>query len=253
MSACCFRQGKYSIFVTAHRGFSGRAPENTVAAFEAAITAGCDMIELDVQLSRDKELVVIHDETLERTTDGRGLVSGFVLADLKRLDAGAWFSPEFAGERVPILGEALALAHGRISVNIELKFGRHSAFAPEELADRAVDACRRASMLDQVLFSSFVPEAIDRVRKRYPSLPVAIIADRPWKNPEDPGEGRTYPVINCREGLLNSGNIRRAQAGGIHIHAWTVNSTRAMKRCIALGVNGVITNHPDRFISLLQK
>jgi glycerophosphoryl diester phosphodiesterase len=246
-------QGKYPVFVTAHRGFSGRAPENTLAAFRAAIDAGCDMVELDVHLSRDREVVVIHDDTLERTTNGSGNVADSLFANLGRLDAGRWFAPRFAQERIPALSEVLALVRGRILVNIELKQGKKLPYTPEQLADRTLDECKKADMLDQVLFSSFAPNAIDRIREHNPELPVALITENPWRTPEEAGAGKLYPTLNCRAATLTGAGIGQAHAAGIRVHAWTVNTRPAMKRFIMLGVDGIITNHPDLLIPLLQK
>lgn len=245
------RQGRYSVFVTGHRGFSGAAPENTLAAFRAAIEAGCDMIELDVHLSRDREVVVIHDDTLERTTTGRGNVADQTFAELKRWDAGAWFSPRFAGERIPALAEVLTLARNRILVNIELKKGGNFPYTMEELADLTLREVEKAGMEDQVLLSSFDPVAIDRIREKNPVLPVALIQDKPWMSPEAAGRGKIYPTLNCRATVLNEDNIRRAHGEGIRIHVWTLNTPEEMARFIALGVDGIITNHPDRLIRLL--
>lgn len=246
-------RGKYPVFVTAHRGFSGRAPENTLAAFRAAIEAGCDMIELDVHLSRDNRVVVIHDDTLERTTSGRGNVADQGNAELKLLDAGAWFDPRFSGERIPTLAEVLSLACNRILVNIELKKGKNFPYTMEALADRTLREVDRAEMSGQVLFSSFDSAAIDRIRERDPLLPVALIVNRPWGRPEEAGGGKWYPTLNCRITVLNETNIRLTHAGGIRIHAWTVNTAEEMKKAIALGVDGIITNHPDRLIRILQE
>lgn len=247
-------RGRYPIFVTAHRGFSGNAPENTLAAFRAAIDAGCDMIELDVHLSRDNQVVVIHDDTLERTTSGRGNVADRTFAELQRLDAGSWFDPRFSGERIPALAEVLLMARNKILVNIELKKGKHRfPYTMEELADRTLREVETAGMLDQVLFSSFDPAAIDRIREKNLLLPVALITNKPWAKPEDAGGGKRYPTLNCRIDVLNEGNIRLAHSGGIRIHAWTVNAQEAMQKAIALGVDGIITNHPDRLIHLLRE
>ncbi len=246
-------RGRYPIVVTAHRGFSGKAPENTLAAFRAAIEVGCDMIELDVHLIRDGEVVVIHDDTLERTTDGRGAVAGKTLAELRGLDAGAWFAPRFSGERIPTLVEVLALARDRILVNIELKKGKNFPYTMEELADQALSVVEIAGMADRVLFSSFDSAAVERIRERNPRLPVALIVERPWMNPGEAGGGKIYPILNCRTRVLNGENIRRAHAGGVRVHVWTVNRPAAMARFIALGVDGIMTNHPDRLIALLQE
>ena len=205
-----------------------QAPENTLAAFRAAIAAGADMIELDVHLTRDNEVVVIHDDTLERTTNGKGNVAEKTLAELKSLDAGSWFNPRFAGERIPTLAEVLEIARGRILVNIELKKGKNFPYTMEELADRTLAVVEKAGMTDQVLFSSFDPAAVNRIREKNPRLPIALIVDKPWEKPEDPGAGTRYPTLNCRTTVLNEENIRRAHAGGIQVHVWTVNTQEAM-------------------------
>ena len=246
-------RGKSPITVTAHRGFSGENPENTLAAFRAAIAAGADMIELDVHLTRDNELVVIHDDTLERTTDGKGNVADKTLAELKRLDAGFRFNSRFAGERIPTLAEVLDVARGRILVNIELKKGKKAfPYTMEELADRTLAAVEKAGMLDQVLFSSFDPVAVDRIREKAPRLPIAVITQKPWATPEEAGGGKLYPAINSSFKNLNEKNIRLARAAGLQVHAWTVNAQADMEKVISLGVDGIITNHPDRLIELLK-
>jgi glycerophosphoryl diester phosphodiesterase len=246
-------KGKYPIFVTAHRGFSGQTPENTLASFQAAIDAGSDMIELDVHLSRDHEVVVIHDDTLERTTNGRGNVADKTLSELKSLDAGSWLHPRFTGERIPTLAEVLALARDRILVNIELKKGKHFPYTMEDLADRTLAVVEKAGMTDHVLFSSFAPPAIDRISARNPRLPIALIVDKPWAKPDEPGGGTRYPTLNCRASVLGEENIRRAQAEGVKVHVWTVDAADAMEKFLALGVDGIITNHPDRLIGILKR
>jgi glycerophosphoryl diester phosphodiesterase len=238
--------------VTAHRGFSGRAPENTLAAFAAAIAAGADAIELDVHLTRDRQLVVIHDDTLVRTTDGRGEVADHTLRELKRLDAGRWFSPQFTGERVPALAEVLDLARGRIALNIELKSGPRLPYTIEQLADRTWDEVRSQGMDGQVCFSSFAPAALERILGHDACQPVALITARPWCTPEEAGLGRLYPGLNCLSRQLNPDNVGRAHAAGTRVQAWTVNTRPAMRRLIALGIDGIITNRPDRLIRILE-
>jgi glycerophosphoryl diester phosphodiesterase len=211
------------------------------------------MIELDVHLTRDNEVVVIHDDTLERTTNGRGPVAGKTLAEIRDLDAGAWFHSRFSGERIPTLSEVLALSRNRIIVNIELKKGKNFPYTMEALADQTLSIVEQEEVANQVIFSSFDPTAVDRIRKRNPLLPVALIVENRWVKPEEAGGGRIYPVLNCRTTVLSRENIRRAHLGGIRVHVWTVNTPRAMSRFISLGVDGIITNHPDRLITLLQR
>jgi glycerophosphoryl diester phosphodiesterase len=246
-------KGKYPIIVTAHRGHSGEHPENTLASFRGAIATGADMVELDVHLTRDNEVVVIHDDTLERTTDGKGSVADKTLTELKALDAGAWFNPRFAGERIPTLAEVMDACRGRIRINIELKKGKHFPYTMEELADRTLAVVEKAGMTDQVLFSSFDPAAIDRIRDKAPRLPIAVITQKPWATPGEAGGGKRYPTINSSFKNLSEKNVRLAHAAGLTVHAWTVNTPADMERVIALGVDGIITNHPDRLIDLLRR
>jgi len=121
--------------VIAHRVFSAIAPENTLPAFQNAIDAGVDTIEFDIQLARDKQFVVIHDATLERTTNGRGIVKNHTLSELQTLDAGSWFGRKFAGTVLPSLGETLALCRNRILVNIEVKTEIQDDLCLDRLAD----------------------------------------------------------------------------------------------------------------------
>jgi len=246
-------QGRYAVFVTAHRGFSGAAPENTLAAFRAAIEAGADMIELDVHLTRDQEVVVIHDDVLGRTADGKGDVAEKSLAELKALDAGGWFDPRFAGERIPTLAEVLEVARGRILVNIELKKGKKAfPYTMAELAEKTLAVVEKAGMLRQVLFSSFDPAAIDRIRELDARLPIGLITQRPWATPEEAGNGKAYPTINSLFKNLTAGNVRRAHEARIQVHAWTADTPDEMEKVLVLGVDGIITNHPDRLINLLK-
>ena len=248
------RGGKSPLIVTAHRGFSGEYPENTLAAFRAAIAAGADMVELDVHLTSDREVVVIHDDTLERTTDGEGEVAAKTLAELRKLDAGFRFNPRFSGERIPLLAEVLELARGRIRVNIELKKGKRPfPYSMEELADRTLAVVEKAGMTADVLFSSFDPAAIDRIHAKAPRLPIAVITQKPWQTPEEAGGGRRYPAINSSFRNLNADNVRLARSAGLQVHAWTVNTAQDMEKVIGLGVDGIITNHPGRLIDLLRE
>ena len=174
------------------------------------------------------------------------------LAELKRLDAGFKFNPRFAGERIPTLTEVLDVARGWVLVNIELKKGKNFPYTMEELADRTLAVVEKAGMTDQVLFSSFDPAAIDRIQEKAPHLPIAVITQKSWATPEEAGGGKRYPAINSSFKNLNEKNVRLARAAGLQVHAWTLNSAADMEKVIALGVDGIITNHPDRLIELLQ-
>jgi len=247
------RSGRFPVLVIAHRGFSGIAPENTLAAFKKAIVVGADMIELDVRLSRDGVVVVIHDESLERTTDGRGKVIDQTLDALKRWDAGSKFHSSFSGERIPTLQEVLQLAHGRVMVNIELKKGNYGRWTILDLAERALWEVDRAGMVDRVMFSSFDPMAIEWIMKKNQTVPVAYLYNRPWSLPRQVTEGRPFPILNCRKSVLTPENISRARQEGIGIGVYTLNTEEELEKFIGMKVDAIITDYPDRLIDLLRK
>lgn len=247
------RSGRFPVLVIAHRGFSGIAPENTLAAFKKAIEVGADMVELDVRLSRDGVVVVIHDESLERTTDGRGKVIDQTLDELKRWDAGSKFHSSFSGERIPTLQEVLQLAHGRVMVNIELKKGNYGRWTILDLAERALWEVDRAGMVDRVMFSSFDPMAIEWIMKKNQTVPVAYLYNRPWSLPRQVTEGRPFPILNCRKSVLTPENISRARQEGIGIGVYTLNTEEELEKFIGMKVDAIITDYPDRLIDLLRK
>jgi glycerophosphoryl diester phosphodiesterase len=222
-------------WVVAHRGFSARYPENTLVAFAAAADAGADMIELDVTLSADRVPVVIHDETLDRTTDGSGPVASRPLADLARLDAGAWFAPEFAGERIPTLDTVLARFGGRITLNLELK---HEAFAPDGPPD-ALEAQVAAlvddfGVRDSVLVSSFDPRFLPRM----PGFARAALFEGPACEVADADIVALHPEAT----RLRETDVRGST---LPVVPWTVNDESAMRRLLAWGVAGMFTDDPE--------
>ncbi len=246
-------KGKFPVMVIAHRGFSGRAPENTMAAFKRAMDIGSDAIEFDVRFSRDGRLIVFHDDTLERTTNGKGRVADFTLNELKQLDAGSWFSPMFAGERIPALEEVLELTRGHILFNIELKKGDHGKYSMLDLAEQTFKEVSRTGMGEQVLFSSFDLEAIERIRQKDSGIQVAFITRDPWNSPLDAMRGKSFPVLNPRKSVLNEKNLSAARQQGVKVNVWTLNGDEEMEKFIPMGVDGIITDHPDRLIELLKK
>jgi len=245
--------GRFPVVVIAHRGFSGAAPENTLAAFSKAIETGCDMIEMDVQLSRDGEVVVIHDDTLDRTTNGKGKVSQHTLQDLKTFDAGLWFSPQFTGERIPALKEVLKLTRGKIPLAIELKKGDLGQYTIFDLVDRTFAEVEKAACLGQVVFSSFDRTALERILERNSRIPVAYIYNKPWNSPLELAGKYPIPILSCRQTVLTKDNLMKAHQAGFKVNVWTVDTEPEMELLLDLGVDGIITNHPDRAIKVLKK
>jgi glycerophosphoryl diester phosphodiesterase len=245
-------KGKLPVMVVAHRGFSGAAPENTLAAFRKAIEIGSDMIELDIHLSKDGRIVVIHDETLERTTNGRGKVVDHTLTDLKKLDAGSSFGGQFAGERIPTLEEVLDLAKGRVLVNIEIKNPTHGRYPITELADKSLQAVKKAKMLDRVIFSSFNPVSLEHIQKKEPRAWVALLFHRPWNSFLEMASGKEYEVLNLRNIHLNKEKISQVHKEGMKVNVYTVNTEEELEQFVRWGADGIITNYPDRLIKILK-
>jgi len=245
--------GRFPVLVIAHRGFSGGAPENTVAAFKKAIDLGVDMIEFDVLLSKDGQVVVIHDDTLNRTTNGKGKVADYTLDELRQLDAGSWFGAQFSGERIPTLKEVLELTRGQVFLNIELKKGDMGRYTMKDLADHTLQEVERAGMLNQVLFASFVPSAIDRIIEKSPKVPVGLIHSQSWVSPREVTGGRPISVLSCSGKVLTKNNISNAHKQGTKVMVWTLNTEEHMQYFLNMGVDGVITDYPDRLIEIFQK
>ena len=237
--------------VIAHRGFSGAAPENTLAAVRAAIRIKADMVEIDVTLTADHHIVVIHDETLDRTTDGKGEVSRVTLAEIQRLDAGSWFGPSFAGEAVPTLDEVLVEIEGRILLNVEIK----SEAVPRGVVTKVASAIRDHRMTDQVVVSSFSPSALEEMHSVAPDIRTAVLYNVKYHKGQDAVEIVTdlgASVFNIKRQRLTKKMRRRCFEHNIPVGIYTVNTPRRVRRLVKKGVNAIFTDHPDRLIEVLN-
>lgn len=218
----------------AHRGASAVAPENTLAAFERALQLGADGVELDVQFSRDFQAVVIHDDTLNRTTDGDGQVSRRTLAELQSLDAGSWFSAQFVGEKIPTLEQVLAFADGKLLLDIEIKKCRDSA----RLAQAVVDLLAPYDP-EHYLITSFDPMAVEHVKAARAELRTGLLFNR-LKRSCFQG---SWDFVVPHHRLIK--DRFRELAGSKKIMTWTVDDETEMRQLLAGGVGGIITNRPD--------
>jgi len=228
--------------VIAHRGASGTAPENTLAAFREAHRLGAAMIELDVQLSADGHVVVMHDDTVDRTTDGSGLVSDLRLSELRALDAGGWFGREFRGERVPTLSEVLAAVP--MPINVELKSGGGDA-----LAEAVIDTVRSADALGRVIFSSFEDEALARLWRIEPASTLAVLRARGTiGHAVDAARRVGATALHLRNTRGWARSIRDTLPQGYTIRIWTVNSIGEWTKFESAGATGVFTDYPERFL-----
>ena len=232
--------------IIAHRGYSLRYPENTLIAFEKALESGVQMIELDVTLTRDRKLVVIHDETLDRTTNGRGRVADHTLAELKGLEAGGWFADRFSGETIPTLAEVLAGVDGRAAVNIEIKPEAYEAHHPEDAVERQVwRLLKHQNVLGDVLVSSFDIRVLSEIARmeRPPALACLTegeVDDGIFDACQNIGAFSWNPDYRC----LNRTLVDKAHGLGLRVFAYTINSQIEIKRLIQMGVDGIFTDDP---------
>jgi glycerophosphoryl diester phosphodiesterase len=233
-------------WLIAHRGYRARYPENTLIAFKAALDADVPMIELDVRLSKDRKLVVIHDATLERTTNGHGQVNDYTLKQLKKLDAGSWFNPKFAGERVPELSEILDLAIGRALVNIEIKPHAYEAHHPiDAIEHQVVNLIHRRSITDFVLISSFDLKILKCLTRINHSPALGLISKQPadrdtLKKCNQIGVVSWHP----NHQILTHGQVKMMHAAGIRVFPYNADTVEEIERVVDMEVDGVISSDP---------
>lgn len=232
----------------AHRGASAQAPENTMAAFEQAVESGADVIELDLHVSRDGELVVIHDVTLDRTTNGQGPVHACSLQELKRLDAGRWFDERFTGQRIPTLAEILDRFVGTIPLALEIKAG--SAFY-HGIEERLVSVLHQYHAISQVAVASFDHYALLRLKELEPSLRTgALLVGRPVSMSAVAQPSKVNALaLECS--LVTQTEIDACRTAGLQLVVWVVNESAQMRHFIDLGIDGIITDVPDRLRQIL--
>jgi glycerophosphoryl diester phosphodiesterase len=238
----------YTIFplptIFAHRGASMFAPENTISAFELAVSQNADAIELDAKCSADGKVVVFHDQTVNRTTDGDGKVGELSLSELKELDAGSWFHTDFAGEQIPTLGEVFEAVGQKILINIELT---NYASPWDELPNKVVDLVFRHGLQNRVIFSSFNPIALQKTRSLAPDILAGLLAlpgykgvwARTWLNRFIPHHA-LHPEVS--DTTLNL--IQKQHKAGKRVNVWTVNSEEKIRQLLKWGIDGIITDDP---------
>ncbi|MFM1652150.1 glycerophosphodiester phosphodiesterase [Brevibacillus sp. B_LB10_24] len=232
--------------ILAHRGASAHAPENTLAAFRLGFEQGADGIELDVHLTRDGRLAVIHDHTLERTTNGTGLAGKKTLAELAKLDAGSWFDSRFAQEKVPALEEVLELCPAGAIVNIELKNG--PVFYPR-FAEALAETLRSWKQKLALVISSFDHRVLAQVHQADSELPLGLLYEAVLYDPIAYVRSLPYPVqsLHVWHHLATSELIASAHREGLRVLVYTVNHPDDFARAVGAGVDGIITNVPGTY------
>ena len=230
--------------IIAHRGCSGKAPENTMLAFRKALAMKVDFIECDVRPSKDREIMVIHDGTVQRTTNGRGEVSGLTREEIQRLDAGSWFSARFKDEKVPTLTEVLQLVKSSsCHLLIEIKEGKG---LPSSFEREIVLAVQECEMQERVILQSFDPGVVGRIKAEDPSLAVGLLIRHSGTDWIADGQAAGAGTLAVKSRLINKEVIQQAHLHGLQVFVWTVNKASEIKRMLRLGADGIITDYPDR-------
>ncbi|MEQ8910438.1 MAG: glycerophosphodiester phosphodiesterase family protein [Vicingaceae bacterium] len=245
--------------VIAHRGASGVAPENTLSAFRKAVEIGVDRIEMDLRQSVDGEVVVIHDKTIVRTTNGWGSVRKLTLKQLKRYSAGSWFSPEYKEERIPTLREVLELVNGRATLLLEIKNGSPYHLDIEKNIIQLVnefnanDWCIVQSFNDRIL-SNFrkLPELQSDVQKLFAAfIPVAPFYGGSRFSYKRVQRYDFAQEVNINYKYVNPRVVRKVHQMGKKVNVWTVNEPKNLKKYLEMGVDGIITDFPEKLKAIL--
>jgi glycerophosphoryl diester phosphodiesterase len=236
-------------WVIGHRGASGHAPENTMSAFRRAVELGARFIETDLHLSRDSRLVAIHDSTLERTTNGQGAVRDYNLIELRELDAGSWFGPQFAEQRIPTLEEILDFAREAdivfyLEIKSEPALGLHHALVS---ALRAPEDAARSVVI------SFDSVILEKIRQLNASLMLGLLFDRPSSRAIEEAQRLGARQLAPRGDFVTPELVSRAHQADLQVVTWTVNQPEQMRAAIATGIDGIMTDYPDRLIAVLQE
>lgn len=237
------------VLVFGHRGAMAYAPMNTISAFELAAQQGAHGVELDVQRSKDGHPVIVHDFTVDATSDGQGNVSDMTLAELKMLDVGSYFSAEFTGTRIPTLDEVFETVGRKLIINVEIKSQTETTDGVEQVV---ADCIARHAMQERVIVSSFNPHALQRFRAIMPDVPIGYLYHpQTFEQTQPLMAAITYEAVHPYYEMIDAAHAEAAKTAGYYINAWTVNDVDEAKRLQALGVNTIMTNNPDVILDAL--
>jgi glycerophosphoryl diester phosphodiesterase len=231
--------------IFAHRGASAHAPENTLAAFELALTQGADAIELDAKLTSDGHVIVFHDTTVDRITGVHGRVKDLSLADLRALDAGSFFSSKYAGEKIPLLEEVFEVVGRKMSINVELT----NYNAPRDhLVETVCMLVKKFNLQKQVMFSSFLDGNLSRAQSYLPEVPCGLLALHGLMGAWARSFGFAFGKYAALHPYLT--DVTREQVQRVHrlkgrVHVWTVNAEADIQRLFGWGVDGIFTDDPQ--------
>ena len=228
--------------ILAHRGASGTAPENTIAAFKKAMVDGCDGFEFDVQQTKDGKMVIFHDWTLERTSNGNGYVREHTLEELKKLDAGSWFSEEFKEEKIPTLEETLDLIPDHMLINIELK----EEYSRERGSEKILVDIIQQYPTKNIIVSSFSHNLLKNIKSLDPSIKIGILVESTLVNLDKYIEnlGFELSAYHPAKSFILQEDVNYLNSKNIDINVWTVNTSKDAKILKEMGITRIITNYP---------
>jgi glycerophosphoryl diester phosphodiesterase len=236
-------------WVIAHRGASGHAPENTLAAYERAVQLGAGFIETDLHLTRDARFVAIHDATLERTTNGRGNVHDFTLAELRELDAGMWFDREFMGQRIPTLEEVLKFGKDHdvifyLEVKYDAAWGMHHSLVAE---------LHKSESTARSIVISFDQSTLTALRQVDSTMMMGLLVDQPQVDFAKVATELGVRQLCPKADLVTPKLVVEAHRVDLQVATWTVDDAETMRAVAAAGVDGIMSNFPDRLQTVLEE
>ena len=232
----------------AHRGASGHAPENTMEAFQKGFEMKADYIEIDVQMTKDGELVVIHDTTVDRTTNGTGKVGDLTLAEIRQLDAGSWFGEAYAGEKVPTFEEVLTEFRGKVGILIELKAPELYPGVEEKIADALIEKNMSSANNNKIILQSFNHESMKKSKELLPNLSHGVLLGGSWANvtEEQLGQFAAYAdYFNPSMYIVTDELVNDVHEAGMDIYPYTSRSQEQALNLFDLHVDGIITDYPE--------
>ena len=233
---------RQDFIVIGHRGAAGYAPENTVASFLKAVELQVPMVELDVHETKDGVIAVIHDQDVERTTNGQGAVEDMTWSDLQQLDAGSWFRPEFQGERIPRLEEVFEAIGNKALIDIEVKSGRQ--LYPDIMRKMAA-LIRKYDLAERVLISSFHPEYLRQARTLLPESELTLIYSKPRPDVVQEAVREGWHSLHPRWDQVTDELLSEAHENGIRVRPWNLNSVDRMRPFFAMDIDGISSDYPD--------
>ncbi len=234
------------VMIMAHRGYSGVAPENTIPAFEAAVEAGATAVELDVQMTKDGKIVVLHDDNIKRTTGVNANIWDVTYDEIKNLDNGSFFSEEFAGTRIPTLDEVIQYSKGKLYLNIEIKRNGHD----EGIEDKVVEIIRRNEFQNYCDITSMNYDTLKYIHSKYPDILLAYTSTVGIGKLQDLED---VQIISIQETFATYDNIQALHLAGKKVFVWTVNEKSTMERLVGLNVDAILTNNVEAAVEVMEQ